>query len=262
MTLLARLRYRHRAWKARRRDERHEIAALERLIRPGDTVVDIGAHKGSYLWWIRHATGPSGRVLAYEPQPSLHRYLAEVIESHHWSNVELYQQGVSNSAGTLNLHIPGAAGGFSPEASFELGATQLAGEGCHQVSVEVVTLDQVFPPGTRPPSFIKCDVEGHERSVFEGGARLLRDHAPAILFECESRHLGGAKVQSVHAMLEEFGYSGEFFAPDGLRPLSEFQPELHQSTQGDRFWDKPYYCNNFLFQRTMPARNSNSRIRP
>ena len=40
---------------------------------------------------------------------------------------------------------------------------------------------------------------------------------------------------------------GEFFGPDGLRPIAEFRPEVHQASDGDRFWDRPGYCNNFLF---------------
>ena len=253
MTLLGQLRYRHRAWKAGRRDERFEIAALRALIQPGDTVVDIGAHKGSYLWWLRNAAGSTGRVVAFEPQPSLHRYLAEVVASQGWTNVELRNQGVSSHVGNLTLHIPGAAGGFSPEASFESRAIEQGAAANHDVTVEVTTLDQVFPPGSRPPSVIKCDVEGHEHAVFQGGARLLREHGPALLFECESRHLGGRSVASVHAFLGEYGYSGEFFSPDGLRPISEFRPEIHQKASGDRFWDRPEYCNNFLFQRLAPA---------
>ena len=48
-------------------------------------------------------------------------------------------------------------------------------------------------------------------------------------------------------LLEGYGYRGEFFGPDGLRPIAEFRPEVHQSSDGDRFWDRPGYCNNFLF---------------
>ena len=68
MNFMARLRFLHRAWKAQRRDERAEIQALRSLVRPGDTVVDIGAHKGSYLYWLRRAAGDSGQVIACEPK--------------------------------------------------------------------------------------------------------------------------------------------------------------------------------------------------
>lgn len=249
MNLLALLRYRHRAWKARHRNERGEIAAMLGLVRAGDTVVDVGAHKGSYLCWLRHAVGSDGRVLAFEPQPALAAYLREVVAAMCWQNVQVENKGLSDRRGTLALHIPGSAGAVSPGASFEVDIASRAG--CHTVEVGVTTLDALFPLDARPPSFIKCDVEGHELAVFRGGERLFREYGPAALFECEARHLGGRPVTEVFALLEAWGYQGEFFAPEGLRPVREFLPEVHHADQGDRFWDRPSYCNNFLFRRRL-----------
>lgn len=247
MNLLEVLRYRHRAWKARRRNERAEITALFGLIRGGDTVLDLGAHKGSYLYWLRQAVGAEGRVLAFEPQPALAAYLREVVGALRWKNVTIENQGVSARPGSLTLHIPGPVGSISPGATFETGIVSKA-DG-QTAEVRVTTLDGLFPAGGPPPSFIKCDVEGHELAVFRGGERLLRTAGPALLFECEARHLGGRPVSEVWSTLEGWGYTGEFFAPEGLRPVREFRPHLHQNSQGERFWDRPGYCNNFLFQR-------------
>ena len=87
MSPLAHLRYLHRVWKARRRGDRREIESVLSMVRPGDTVVDIGANKGSYLYWLRRAVGPAGRVIAFEPQPALASYLAEVVVAQRWKNV-------------------------------------------------------------------------------------------------------------------------------------------------------------------------------
>ena len=154
MNLLEVLRYRHRAWKARRRNERAEITAMLGLIRSGDTVLDLGAHKGSYLYWLRQAAGPTGRVLAFEPQPALAAYLRDVVRAMRWENVTIENQGVSERPGSLTLHIPGPTGSISPGATFETGIVPEA-DG-QSVSVGVTTLDRLFPPGSRPPSFIKC----------------------------------------------------------------------------------------------------------
>ncbi|KAB2665560.1 MAG: FkbM family methyltransferase [Verrucomicrobia bacterium] len=247
MSPLAQLRYLHRVWKARRRGERPEMEALLRIVRPGDTVLDIGANKGSYLYWLRRATGPSGRVVAFEPQPILAAYLRDVVLARHWSNVVIEGKGLSERAGTLLLGVPAGGDGTSPGASFE--ASIAGNPGSHSVPVEVETLDGLFAGGPRV-AFIKCDVEGHELSVFRGGERLLRESGPTLLFECEARHLGGREMREVFAWLEDRGYAGEFFGPAGLRPIREFSPDIHQRAVGPRFWDAPGYCNNFLFQRT------------
>lgn len=250
MNFMARLRFLHRAWKAQRRDERAEIQALRSLVRPGDTVVDIGAHKGSYLYWLRRAAGDSGQVIAFEPQPSLAQYLQEAVAAQRWTNVSVRNQGVSFQPGSLELIVPGGSGSISPGASFENIVAERAD--CHRIRIDVVSLDSLFS-GPNAPSFIKCDVEGHELKVFHGGEKLLRRAHPALLFECEARHLGKTSLREVFDTLTGWGYAGQFFTEDGLHPIAEFRQENHQSQSGPRFWDQPGYCNNFLFTAAQHA---------
>lgn len=217
------------------------------LVKPGDVVLDIGAHKGSYLYWLQRAVGPAGRVLAFEPQPALAAYLQDAVRTFGWRHVEVRNEGVSDRAGELVLSVPAGSDSVSPEASFE--ERSGAAPGGHEVRVAVTSLDAEFPAGSKLPTFIKIDVEGHEHAVFAGARRLLESAGPALLFECEQRHLRGRTVRDVFASLEALGYSGRFIAPDGLRPLSEFREAEHQSQVGERFWDRPGYCNNFVFTR-------------
>ena len=244
MNFFARLRYLHRARKARRRGERNEIQAILELVKPGDTALDIGAHKGSYLYWLREAVGESGRVFAFEPQPALATYLRDVVTTFRWTNVTVKNMGVSIAPATLELNVPGATGAISPGASFESTVADRAE--CHTVRIDVTSLDALYR-SAEVPQFIKCDVEGHELKVFQGGEKLLRRAHPALLFECEARHLGKTPLREVFDTLTGWGYAGQFFTKDGLLPIAEFRQENHQSQSGPRFWDQPGYCNNFLF---------------
>ena len=117
---------------------------------------------------------------------------------------------------------------------------------CRHCECRVDTLDQQLKEAGRV-TLLKMDVEGHELNVFRGAKETLKRHAPVLLFECEARHLRQHTMADVFAFLQGFGYTGEFFSPDGLRLLSEFDPARHQNREGDRFWDAPGYCNNFLF---------------
>ena len=74
---LQRLRYLWRAFNYRRRVNREEIEFLAGRVRPGDSVIDVGAHKGGFLYWLRHQVTASGRVYGFEPQPQLAQYLKE-----------------------------------------------------------------------------------------------------------------------------------------------------------------------------------------
>ena len=88
----------------------------------------------------------------------------------------------------------------------------------------------------------------YELAVFRGAERTLASSRPALLFECEGRHLGGRSPHEVFAHLKSRGYRGQFFSPRGLRPIEEFDPAVHQRRASGRFWEAPGYCNNFFFR--------------
>jgi hypothetical protein len=150
---------------------------------------------------------------------------------------------LSDQIGTATLHVPGA--GPSPGASLQKPAPDAAsgrGQLCR-----VDTLDRVLS-GETGLRFMKIDVEGHELQVFRGAKETIARNSPVILFECEARHLGETPMTDVFAFLHERKYTGQFFSPEGLRPVAEFDPAIHQARTPGRFWDAPGYCNNFVFK--------------
>jgi FkbM family methyltransferase len=229
-----------RALKARWRDQKAELAIIRAHIRPGDTVCDIGAHKGSYLFWlsrwVRH-----GRVVAFEPQPSLADYLRKIIARMHVTNVTLEQKGVSSFTGQQTFFIPAPN---SPGASLvqSVGSSETG----QKLTIDVVALDDYFVAGEKI-SLIKIDAEGAELAIFQGAARILKDSRPVLVFECESRHLETGSVFDVFSYLGTLGYRGQFLQNGALRPLAEFDPAVHQKQSGPRFWNAAGYCNNFVF---------------
>lgn len=236
-----RLRYLYRAYKARYRDQCEELQASLAVIRPGDTVVDAGANKGAYLYWLRRAVGASGSVHAFEPQPTLAKYLLDICRIMDWSNVHVKAAAVSDKSGIARLHVPGEKD--SPGASLEAAVADKPG---HSFDCPITTLDEQLAKAERV-SLLKVDVEGHELNLFRGAEQTLKKHRPLIVFECEARHLTRHKPSDVFTLLESLGYSGRFFSMTGLRPLAEFDLAVHQKSDSDRFWDAKDYCNNFCF---------------
>jgi FkbM family methyltransferase len=233
--LLRTLDHDYRAWRYRTKVEPTEIALVRRVLRPGDTAVDIGAHKGAFTYWMRKSVGPTGRVIAVEPQPRLAERLQHVVRARGWSNVRVEACGLSKAPGQLELWVPDG-GAPSPGASVEPG---LARAGSVPVRVEVRTLDQLVAPGS-PVRLVKCDVEGHELAVFQGGQRVLSEARPVLLFECEARHHVGSRIEEVFAHLEGLGMRGWFILGEALRPLGELRPEHQDPAQVP-------YANNFVF---------------
>lgn len=233
-----------RAYRARYRDQVAELATLRRHIRRGDTVCDIGANKGAYTYWLSH-WARSGRVIVFEPQEQLAHYLAHACDALALRNVTVEAKAVHARTGSTTLYIP-TEHGDSPGASLSRHiAEQQQGRA---VSVPVVALDDYFAPDHRIAA-LKIDVEGAEMGVFEGARRILTEHAPLLVFECENRHLMSGSVWDAFHYLGSLGYTGEFVCGRALRPLSDFDPSIHQRQTGERFWTAGTYCNNFVFHR-------------
>lgn len=224
-----------RAHRARLLDQAAELSQIRRHVRKGDLICDVGANKGSYLYWMARW---AGRVVAFEPQPGLASYLATLSAALPLRNVTVEQKGVSDHSGVLTLYMPSDN---SPEASLE------PIEGAHKIEAPVVSLDDYFAPGERL-AMLKVDVEGHELSVFRGAERILREDRPVLLFECEQRHLREGSVFDCFRHLEDRGYEGWFIHGRELKPVAEFDLAIHQSQAGERFWRSPDYSNNFLFK--------------
>jgi FkbM family methyltransferase len=133
-----------------------ERAALAAHLQPGDVFVDVGANVGTYSLWAGRCVGPTGRVLALEPQPAV---LARLL-AHAALNPSLPITIVPVAAGakeeTLRLSLNAANEG---EASLAL-------PGAEGVDVPVrPLLDVVRNAGLSRIDALKIDVEGFEESV-------------------------------------------------------------------------------------------------
>ncbi len=236
MILREALRMKYRAWRYRLRHDRHEIRFMRKHLSPGDTVVDVGAHKGAYAYWMHQAVGPHGRVICFEPQKAMAGYLERMKTAVPLERLEVVNLALSSRRGEMTLAVP--EGGPSPAATLESGLIK----GPHILYlVGVTTLDDFFGADT-PIRLIKCDVEGHEYDVFRGGERLLRKYQPILLFESEDRHHRQGDRRDAFTFLEGLGYQGAFFTRKGLRSLKEFDLARHGAPESRE------YANNFVFR--------------
>lgn len=155
-----------------------EDKVIERLVRSGDVAFDIGAHLGLYTLLLSRKVGAAGRVIAFEPNPTILPSLIKTVSA--TSNVELFQIGLSDSPGEVELFIPEDASMSSLRDWTDGSVGRIDIE-----KISLATLDGLYESGEIPlPRFIKCDIEGAEFSVFRGGRILLdREDAPTLMFE-------------------------------------------------------------------------------
>jgi FkbM family methyltransferase len=220
---------------------RAELEVIGRHLRPGDIVCDIGANKGSFIYWLSGWVR-DGRVIAFEPQPDLACGLANVCRAIGLGNVTVEAKAVYSHSSHQDLFLPT---GHQPGASLRRAAMPV--DGFTTLQVPLVVLDDYFAEHDRV-TLLKIDVEGAELAVLKGGERILRQHAPLLVFECENRHLGPGCVGDVFSYLNGLGYAGSFVHRNRLLPVAQFDAAVHQRQDGEWFWKSKDYCNNFIFR--------------
>lgn len=202
------------------------VFAFEKCIKPGDTVIDIGANQGEYSLIAARKTGNTGKVLAFEPMKSLYGQLQEniALNKSFEGRITAIPIGLSEQAGVLDLY--GKAGSNE-------GVNTLYPTAEHTVKIESIQLDtldqQLQNLGITKVDVIKIDVEGAELQVLKGAQKTLRQYLPTLLLEInrESCLAAGYSPEEMLEYLEAFGYR---FKKIGLRgnlyPLSGPLPEF------------------------------------
>lgn len=245
--MLQKLRLIQRAHRYRRRHDPAELEAIRKALTPGCVVLDIGAHKGAYSYWMSKWTRPNGKLIAVEPQPDLASNLRMLYASS--PDISIMHGAVGSSVGTITLHIPGE--GPSHGASIRALEPE-DGINIREVEVPCLTLESIAAQHNLDRiDLIKCDTEGAEREIFQSGSDILQRFTPTVLVECEKRHADedADPVGDLWAIFRALGYNGQCFAGGQLIPIEEFDYTKHQSDPDD----KPNYGNNFFF--THPDHN-------
>lgn len=221
------------------------VALLRRLVAPGSVVVDVGAHRGTYTLFLASLVGRAGRVHAVEPLPRNVRALRTLARRH--PSITVHPCALSDVEGHAELNVPVHRG-----RSLDALASLERRDGAPTTTVVVTqhTLDGVLADEERPVQLVKCDVEGHEDRVLDGGwARIERDR-PVVLVEIEHRHRGSSP-DAVVAEFEARGYRAHFVTDGGPRPYAEFDLQHHQlqylTPAFVAYSMPPGYVGDFLF---------------
>ena len=180
----------------------------EKIVRKGDTVLDIGANVGIVSLWLSRLVGETGRVHSFEPNPSLQRLITESIARNNVTNVKLHPFGLGSKPDQMTLRIlKENVGSGSLVLDYSAVDTD-------SITVNVETLDSVIEKECiKAIRFIKIDVEGFEGEVLKGARNVFQSIRPqAVLFEFAEPCEGTLGEQPVFRFLQEAGY-GFFSVP-------------------------------------------------
>jgi tRNA A58 N-methylase Trm61 len=85
-----------------------QLRLISENLQEGDTALDIGAHSGEYAIIMAAICGPTGRVIAFEPDPYARRTLSRNIKLNPDLNAPLVEKlAVSDCAGETVLYSSG-----------------------------------------------------------------------------------------------------------------------------------------------------------
>jgi FkbM family methyltransferase len=198
------------------------VDGLHDLVARGSTVVDVGANIGFFSMLFARWVGPTGHVIAIEPETrnieSLRRRVARGGLS---DVVTCVQAAAADRSGQLRLaRTPGHPGDHHLAENGE--------------PIAAVTLDELTATDMRPVTLVKVDVQGAETMVLTGARRMIAAHRPAVFVELHEPSLArlGSSRRELLDLLLSLGYGAHALTSDGIRDRLEPNTLLAQSATG------------------------------
>ena len=203
--------------------EPSESSLVSRLVKPGMTVVDVGAHHGFYTLLASRNVGSKGRVLAFEPSPRERTRLEKHVRVNRCKNVSVYPFAVGSANAVGDLFLVESAEDYCNSLRPPAVAATT-----RKIQVEVVSLDEFLKrAGVHRVHFIKLDVEGAELDVLQGAQRTLETNPrPTLLvevFDVRTRPWG-YRAKEIVRFLYAAGY--DWFSIRGDGTIQAVPPNL------------------------------------
>lgn len=185
------------------------VDQLRRFIRPGDVVIDIGAHTGDSTLPFALAAGAGGAVLAFEPNPFVYPVLeANAGLNRATTNIVPAPYAAMRADGPVTFHYgePGHSnGGFHGDTS------RWTHGSAYALEVEGRFLPDYL--ADRHPGlvdrirYVKVDAEGFDLAILETLEPLLRRTGPVIQAEVFNLRKSSLEYRrALLAFLNRLGY--------------------------------------------------------
>ncbi len=172
--------------------EPHFAQLIKNIIKPGDLCLDVGANLGYHTIEMSKATGPTGKVISFEPLRIIFQQMCGNCFLNDLRNVFPLNFAVGDTNGAIQMDpVNYDAGGVN------IGMTKVGGGGDH---VMIKRLDSM---GLQKVAFIKLDVQGCEVKFLDGAAQTIAASRHVMFVEVENNWL-------------------QFFGSDSAKLLNKF----------------------------------------
>lgn len=180
------------------------IATLNASLTHGSTFVDLGANEGYFTVIGAGLCGPTGRVVAIEPQERLLPIISKNLHLNSLLNTIVVNAAITDRPGQVTLHLTSN--------------TNSGGSGLHRHTkyplptqeVAAMTLEQLLDvQGVKVVDLLKVDIEGSEYEALLGSPRLFQEcRIKALALELHPTILAdrGKDAEDIVALLTGAGY--------------------------------------------------------
>ena len=194
------------------------VRVIQKLLKPGMTFVDVGAHVGQYSLLGSDLVGMEGTVHSFEPEPETFGLLQHNVLMNGLHNVHLIRCALGESFKEVKLYVA------RPDNIGQTSLRQPNNFSGVQVQVQCRTLDDYAGEHRIDRiNLIKIDVEGAELDVLLGARGVLsRNPKPHIIIEFweEFQQAYGSSCAQLAEFLRGSGYSLSWIGETGLTPYT------------------------------------------
>lgn len=200
-----------------------ELSIINNFTDKNKEAVDVGVYRGVYTYKL---SKEFKHVHAFEPNPLIYPFLEKNLTKI-VKNMTLKNLALSDSNGDVNLRIPSRSKSIfktNYEEIYQLGCATIHQENKidnkNSFRVKKIKLDDLLED--KNISFIKIDVEGHEREVITGSKKIIRKNKPVLLVEIEERHNNFLTLDTIE-FIKNFGYNSYFVVDGNIKDIKKLK---------------------------------------
>ncbi len=182
--------------------EPHVTAAIRRVLRPGDTFVDLGVNVGYFSLMAATLVGREGRVIGFEARPDNVTLANLSARENGFENVTISNLAVAEKKKTLKMS--------APEHTSLSVVVDSSRQDCQAgfVEIQAVAVDEVLG-GLADIDVVKMDIDGGELQAVQGMRATLRRCQPILFFEFSPftlQEYGQSKPEELITEIQSLGY--------------------------------------------------------
>jgi FkbM family methyltransferase len=217
----------------KKRQDAFEIELLKKYIKPGDTILDIGANIGFYAKILSELTGPTGKVYCFEPDKTNFRHLQKNVSGQ--TNIILNNKAVGPKNELLKIYT-------SKDLNVDH-RTYKPEEFDEEIEIPSVSIDS-YLVNEKTIDFIKMDIQGFELEALKGMIKTLEQNKSVRLiseFWPYGLKRAGSSETELYEFLRNMGFNCFLLERNVLSPLTR-EKVIDLSKYSD---DKTHFFNIF-----------------